>query len=181
MRVCIAYRHFTDSDSQQVLGWFVSNFPAGAATRKTIDDVVFTIMWLAVVYATRFAQRFSLVRNSAPRTFRALGMVHRTRDGRNAVFFAAVPSLVLRFLPYPAAGSPYSLAYHLVFGYTLQALIVFLIAAQADDQNFDAEFWLLGGLIPMAGWATMRRVNPRRRSESDLLLDKRSVKGQAHV
>jgi hypothetical protein len=144
----------------QFLGWIISNLPEGALYRKWADDVVFLLMWIALVKGTRFTKGFDVVKG-----------VHKSgwRDARNSVFFACVPSLVMRYWPYP--GPTVSLwvhvVYHLCFAYALYSTIVFLVAAQADDQGFRASYRLIWGFIPTAAWVPAME---RQQARSSILL-----------
>lgn len=45
----------------QFLGWIIGNLPEGALYRKRADDVVFLLMWVALVKGTRFTYDSTLV------------------------------------------------------------------------------------------------------------------------
>lgn len=159
----------------QIVGWMIQNFPkSGATLRKQIDDCVFVLMWLCIMVATRFS-RFDVVKG-----------VRGALDARNSVFFAAIPSLVLRFLPFPESFelAPYSatsVLFILFYAYSLNAVVVFLACAQADDQGYRAWWSLYGGVAPVVEWVELtpegatpmvQRVSPARNP----LVDR--VKGQ---
>lgn len=90
-----------------------------------------------------------------------------------AVSCRAISPLNLSYWPYPepSAALWVHAVYHLCFAYALYSTIVFLVAAQADDQGFRASYRLVWGLFPTAAWVPAME---RQQARSSMLLRKRS-------
>lgn len=150
----------------QVFGWVLQNFPGGALARKTVDSVVYCVMWLLLIWATKFSAHFVVVKPE----------LNSPSDPSDSVWFASIPAMLLRWLPAPPADSPetdpYFLAYHLCFIYTLHCVLTFLVAAQADDQGHYARVSYLYRVVPLARWVPMETDFPPAAKQRPVL-DKR--------
>jgi hypothetical protein len=88
--------------------------------------------------------------------------------------WCALVFFYLRYWPYPepTAALWVHVAYHLCFAYALYSTIVFLVAAQADDQGFRASYRLIWGLFPIVAWVPAME---RQQARSSIVLGKTSA------
>ena len=129
------------------VAWVVDRFgPFGRQIRHVADHIMIVSMWVLLIKATRYSDV----------------EVIRGIDGRvkNAVFYAAIPCILGRFITVPQSSSNdiIDVLTFLFFGYALHCLICFLIACQADERgNEYLATWrtLFYGLIPFTSWRSL--------------------------